>query len=1325
MKYFEIYKKAIVLTFILFNLLGLPFIVYSYNLNVNNNLNSPIKLYNDDLSRLSSFGQNEISEFNSDLNKENNIFDPLLNDFLLNYSIQSLPTEEKVNVIILFDDGVLRSKRINIIDNIFNKYEIINNYNLIPGVYLSCDPSELISKQASLKNAEGIIRVYKSRFYENPEFPQEDPLLSVLNSNNYPNWWVSAVGAEDLAYDGTGIRVAVVDTGIYNHPDLHIVANRSFVAGDLSNTNDDYGHGTHVAGIIGGNGSSSGGKYRGIAPGVSLINARAGDFEGLEDGAIISAIEWAVNDTANGGADADIISMSFGGGVPEYSDPMTLTISKAANDYGVILIASAGNSGPGYFTGGSPASGNDIISVGATDKNNDLASFTSWGPTFTYLGYPDVVAPGVNIISTEAPNSFLSDQKRFIGDYFDYPGNGDYIPLSGTSMACPMVSGALAILKEAYPLITPETARIALYEGAQPLSGYANDETLKYGAGLINVSASLDYLASLSPDSNDTARFFPDTIPLQPFDLLHFPRDKQSFNISVISGKANTYNVNIPNKVDGLKLNIDNNVLVFSQEDVKFSTLYIEIEQNAKPGIRTFELNITSGAVVYDSITITIEVKFPEHRVLMESFHGLNDWFPEVSFYQMDFYEFMKDMSGMNISFDYGAEYWTPNYDVNNSNSLLTEERLAQYDLILLQNPILPYTLDEMLNLKNYLDNGGNILFLGTRHQDLCVDNINDLFSVLGTDITVNEETIYSEDWLGIGASINPQSITDFNSTALFTNVDKFEWYYGNTFEVSSNSISIASLHDKTVAVAYNASTLGGKLVAFGDLHWMSEFYTSTNYQIDHENLARNLMDYFFSDVDISIQINLESERTSNAQFNLSVYIKDLITDIPIDSSILSSNLSIIVTNTGFSEPITTISLENGIAQNTTYSLSSTSYKPYAITVNFTYGSKIYLKTTKLLYFNSASVPIINSLTVSEDPVTRSPGDSTQLRVDLDSSSYTVNAYLSIYAYSFYNTKQTINKTFHLTYSATRYRYTYDPSLTDPAGLAIYYIVGNNDATNYTNPYSPRCAFEVRNHIPKFIESSSYITVAGRQTFSFDETHSGNSSYIIPVSQGDDLDFSINTTDSVTYEDPNSSHMRVSVNLFMIATTDNYINIMYPRSFPLVELNYQSSTDIHKGRLGVPYTIAYDSIAGTKDISTATNYNTNSGEGYLAILLITLIDSEGGSDDFIIIISIKASLQLDPFLAFLILGLVISTSVLVVILLVRRSRKRKRTTSIESQEYPSDYYITPSESTVYYSEPSSSEGYESGYHCPNCGYNIGTPKSFCPNCGKSLNFEKE
>ena len=1326
MKYFEIYKKALVLTFIVFNLINLSLIAYTYNLNARNSLESSISLNFDDLAIFSSMGQNDdiVADFN--IIEKDDIFDSLLKEYLLNYSSKPRNTKNEVEVIILFIEELSKLSRIEIIENTLEDYEVIRNYDIISAVHLMCNPAELVSNQRSLKNIEGLIKVYKSQFYQNPSYTEEAPILNSLDYNDYSNWWISAIGANDLGYDGNGVRVAVVDTGIYDHPDLNVVADQSFVTGDLASSNDDYGHGTHAAGIIGGSGVSSNGKYIGIAPGVSLINARAGDFEGLSDVDIIDAIEWCVKDTASGGADADIISMSFGGGLPIYSDPLNLAISRAANDYGVILVSSAGNSGPDYFTGGSPASGNDIISVGATDINNELASFTSWGPTFTYLGYPDVVAPGVNIIATEAPNSYLSDQKRYIGDYLDFADDGDYIPLSGTSMSCPMVAGALAILKEAYSSITPETARIALLEGAEPLIAYDTDDTLKFGAGLINVSASLEFMDSLSSDVNDTARFFPDIIPLQPFDLLNFPGDKQSFNISVISGKANNYNVNIPNQVDGLKLKLDSTALSFSEEDVQFITLDIEIEQNAQPGIRNFELNLTIGAIEYDSINITIEVKFPEYKILMESFHGLNDWFPEISFYQMDFYEFMKDLSNLNISFDYGAEYWTPYYDAEYNNSLLTKERLAQYDLIVLQNPILPYTQEEMENIKGYFDNGGNILFLGTRHQDLCIDNINDLFSVLDSDITINQENVYSENWLGIGASIDAQSVTNFNSDSIFENVEKFEWYYGNTFNVGSNSNSIATLNNKTVVATYNNTSLGGKLAAFGDLHWMSEFYTSSSYQTDHRNLARNLMNYFFSDEEVSIQVVLDSERTSNAHLNISVYIKDLSSGMPIDSSILNTNLSIIITNLGFSEVIKTTSTEDGIAQNTTYSLPITDYRPYEINVNLTYGSKLYQKKSKILYLNPAFVPIINSLSVSKSPINRAPGNSTQLRAVLDSSLYSVSAYLSLYSYSFYNTKQTITKTFALSYSIihSRYQYSYDPSYSDTAGIAIYYIVPENTVLNYTNPYSPRFQFELRNNNPEFIESSSYITIDGQNLYAFDDTYEGNSSYLIQVSQGSELDFQISSMDSVTYEDIDSSNMRVSVNFFMVSTTEEYINIIYPQSLPLKELAYEPSTDRHGGKFIVPFSISYNSITGTKDISTVTTYNSDTGEGYLAIVLITLIDSEGGSEDFVIILSVRAAFQFDLLFLLIVIGLVMAIGVIVFISYRIKSKRSKE--SVKSSDYyPQEYNSTPTEYATYDSKPTESGGFRTGFYCPYCGYNIGSPKSFCPNCGKSLYFETQ
>jgi subtilisin family serine protease len=571
----------------------------------------------------------------------------------------------------------------------------------------------LLNQKENLEQFAVIKNVFKSKTYSLPYINDDLPETSALNKNSYPNWWVSAVGADNLVYDGSGIKVAVIDTGIYEHPDLNIGAARSFVSDELpSEYQDDYGHGTHVAGIIGSNGYSSGGTYRGIAPGVTLINAKAGSLSSFDDGDIINAIQWSVNTEA-----VDIISMSFGDINPVANDPLTLALS-AATDNGVICVSSAGNSGPSYISGGSPASGIDVISVGASDSNNNLASFSSWGPTYSYLNYPDIVAPGVNIISTEAPKSLISDEKRFVGDYFDFSGDADYIPLSGTSMSCPMVAGALAILKQAYPNLTPETARIALLEGASKLLNEDDNDEMKSGFGLINISNSLNFLNQVNithPNINDIAIIAPKELPVAPFDLLNFPGDSQLYNLTVISGDTNNFNINIPSKVDGLTLTTDKSQLSFTDAGVSFIGLQIDINHNAMPGLRLFTLNMTSGADLYYEINISISIKYPEFRILLDSYHGLNDWSPLASVYQMSFYDWMRDITDMDIAIDYLAEYWTPNYNKSLDNSLLTEEKLAQYDIVVLQNPIIPYTPLEITNLKNYYENGGNMLFLGTR----------------------------------------------------------------------------------------------------------------------------------------------------------------------------------------------------------------------------------------------------------------------------------------------------------------------------------------------------------------------------------------------------------------------------------------------------------------------------------------------------------------------------------------------------------------------------------------------------------------------------------
>ncbi|MFW9822805.1 MAG: S8 family serine peptidase [Candidatus Thorarchaeota archaeon] len=1258
-------------------------------------------------------------------NNLNSVFDNELRESLLKLGENSLIEEDNSKIILLFEDGISKEFRNELIQSVFQEYVIIDNYDLIPGIYIKVSSAELSSNQELLDTLKVIKKIYKPQVYENPYIIEDSMQINSLNVESYSNWWVAAVGAENLPYDGSGVRVAVIDTGIYDHPALNIVENQNFVTNEnVSNYNDDVGHGTHVAGIIGGDGTGSDGKFRGIAPGVSLINARAGNASGLEEGDIISAIEWSSKPIGLGGAGADIVSMSFGGGFPYISDLITEAITSAQDSYGVIFVASAGNSGPEYFTGSTPAAGIDVISVGASDINNNLASFSSWGPTFGYLGYPDVVAPGVNIISTEAKGSDISKEERLTGNVFDFAGDGDYIPLSGTSMSAPVVSGALAILKEAYPNITAETARIALIEGAEKLISEHDGEIVKSGAGLINISASLNYLNQISPDYNDTAKVFPNVLPIEPFDLIKFPGDRQKFNVTVISGKANTYDIESPVNIPGITLKLDKPSISFSNSGIGFIEFDIEVNKDAVPGGRDIQLNLTIGATLYDTIDIHLDIELPEYRILMESFHGLNDWFPDFSFSQLGFYEAMSDIHEMNISIDYSMEYWTPDYDRNNGSSILTEEKLAQYDLVFLQTPILPYSPLEVNNLKNYFDNGGNLLFFGTRYQDMVLDNINNLFAQLGLDILISEENIMNDNWLGISTTVSSQSITNLNNPIIFDNVTRFQWLYGNSFTVSNNTESIATKDGKTVVALYNGSQHGkGNFLAFGDFHWAYNSYSSQIYSQDHVSLLKNSLEYLLSGENVSINIDVGSERTSSSLINISVYIKDQITEVPL-TTLDYDNLSVIIENGAFSEEIflnTSLS-NNGIYFNYSYNLPAPSYDPYIITINLTISSNSIIKHSKLLYYDSSKVPKINSLVANVPSITRANGQTVDLIVNLDKPSYgNFEAYLSIYSFSFFNTKKSVNKTLSFSHLiGNNYRDVFDPLTSDPSGYAVFYVMPSSD--NYTNPNSPRITFQIENNPPEILKASSFFNYGSNPDITFDETEENDQSFVYSVTQGSIFNFFIDVQDTVSYEDSNSN-MRVFINMFMASVNnDSFLIFILPRTLIVTELMYQSFSDVYEGIFILPNSLDYNTLEGIKTVSTAANFDTTTNQGYLGILYITVFDSEGGIDEFLIILYILGTPPDFSSFMFIIIGIVAVVGIVSMIIYYAVRRKRPRVTLTEPRyqdyyyqtaiETPEEEYITP--------EPVDHTG--TSIYCPFCGYYVRTPKKFCPNCGESLMF---
>ena len=336
------------------------------------------------------------------------------------------------------------------------------------------------------------------------------------------------LAASQYALDGTGVGVAVIDSGIAAHPDLNnasgvsrVVYSQSFVAGDTT-TSDKFGHGTHVAGLIGGSGASSGtangyaATYAGMAPNVNLINLRVLDQNGSgTDSQVIAAIEQAIalQSTYN----IQVISMSLGRPVFEsYTlDPVDQAV-EAAWKAGIVVVVAAGNSGRSGAAGGFATidvPGNDpaVITVGATMTemsptrvDDKIASYSSKGPTvLDHIVKPDLVAPGNRQVSLRVAGSTLDT--TYPG-YEIAPSSGTamYYELSGTSMATPLVSGAVALMLQQNPALTPDQVKARLMKTAWKGVGqftsshdsfgnlYNNEYDLfTYGAGYLDVDAAL------------------------------------------------------------------------------------------------------------------------------------------------------------------------------------------------------------------------------------------------------------------------------------------------------------------------------------------------------------------------------------------------------------------------------------------------------------------------------------------------------------------------------------------------------------------------------------------------------------------------------------------------------------------------------------------------------------------------------------------------------------------------------------------------------------------------------------------------------------------
>jgi len=304
---------------------------------------------------------------------------------------------------------------------------------------------------------------------------------------------IGAPAAWARGYTGAGVTVAVIDGGIdAGHPDLagKVVDAQSFIDDGLG-TGDISGHGTHVASIIAGTGAASGGQYRGVAPDAQLVSARVctGDSEfSLCDGsAVLAAMAWVVVDKH-----APIVNLSLGGGDGPEIDPLEDAVNQLSAQYGTLFVIAAGNDGEsGDHTIESPGSAEAALTVGAVDRDDQLAGFSSRGPTVAGgVIKPDLTAPGVAIVAARAGGI------PAIG----VPVGDAYQRLSGTSMATPHVAGAAAILLQQHPTWTGTQLKAALIGAANPNPALT---AFEQGAGRVDVDRATRQPVTVQPPSFD------------------------------------------------------------------------------------------------------------------------------------------------------------------------------------------------------------------------------------------------------------------------------------------------------------------------------------------------------------------------------------------------------------------------------------------------------------------------------------------------------------------------------------------------------------------------------------------------------------------------------------------------------------------------------------------------------------------------------------------------------------------------------------------------------------------------------------------------------
>ncbi len=577
----------------------------------------------------------------------------------------------------------------------------------IPIIYVKEDLGEK-GKSVLNEYKKDIIFIGPNNHYK-PAGINYEPISKPLSLNTLNT--INATYLHQIGLNGSGIKIAIIDTGISNHVDIggKIVASKSFIKKiygyptDSDDTDDDIGHGTSVAGVAAGSGEGDP-DYIGVAPAAYIINAKVFYSQNGQalatDAGIIAAIKWVAEQQA------DVINLSLGGPA-RLNDPLVIAVDWAVKK-GITVVVAAGNEGEygrGTMQISTPGVSKYVITVGATSEDGKFVeSYSSLGPIYDMSVKPDLLAPG----SVVAPIKSLD--------------NSQYRRVYGTSFSAPQVSGSVALLLQYIysqnmtfndPLQLVALIKTALMSTASSLD---QPDTLE-GAGLINVGKAWQTIKDYWSEKKEIPRLFyvlPKKLPAGysfPWRERIFKGMRIEFNFTFYTSVNRTISIEP----------VGNITSVFNSSTILISYPFTNMEanlhvpKNVETGFYNGTILIKEGSDVIFEIPVNFEIREPLAFMLFDLRH--TSWIMDSKYGQ--YRHFFELAENMDIAVE--QVYW--------NDPPLNLTFLKKYNLIFMPDTATYYTVydengnelglktkiiekPEMEALRNYVSNGGGLIFI-------------------------------------------------------------------------------------------------------------------------------------------------------------------------------------------------------------------------------------------------------------------------------------------------------------------------------------------------------------------------------------------------------------------------------------------------------------------------------------------------------------------------------------------------------------------------------------------------------------------------------------